>query len=199
MTYPTPPFTFNSEDHELFAVGINDFDSPEDVATMIRYTDWSRFRTFQASDVAAILRRGQVMPLNAVDRRRASRHLQRLHDAYLAAAGDERNFADHKILTPKACNYILCGFLRTNATTAEIADVVNAQSLMPAPLNKLDAHMVEKICDYLATKCPEKTEEWKLMMTQDPEGRRIVEKYQALLYRGADHQIEFLLVPRKTQ
>ncbi|KAI4275109.1 MAG: hypothetical protein L6R38_005947 [Xanthoria sp. 2 TBL-2021] len=197
MAYPTPPFTFNSEEHELFTVAVNDFNSPEDVATMIRYTDWSRFRTFQASDVAAIIRRGQVMPANAINPQRAKRHLERLQDAYLAAEEDERNFADHNILTRKACNYILCGYLRTNATTAEIADVVNAQSLMPVPLDKLDAHMVEKIYDYLAANCPEKMEEWKLMDTQDPEGRRIVEKYKALLDRGADHQVEFLLVPRE--
>ncbi|KAL8646960.1 MAG: hypothetical protein Q9226_006630 [Calogaya cf. arnoldii] len=197
MEYPNPPSTFTSEDHERFAVAAGDSDSAEDVAIMFRYLDWSRFRTFKASDVIATIRRGQTMPLNAIDPKRAKRHLERLQDAFLAAEDDDKIFADENILTRRACNYILCGYIRTNATTADIAEVVNAESLMPKPLDEMDASMVEKIFDYLAANRPERIEEWKLMSTQDPEARRIIARYKALLYRGSNDQVEFLLVPRE--
>ncbi|KAL8852927.1 MAG: hypothetical protein Q9221_002177 [Calogaya cf. arnoldii] len=195
MEYPNPPFTFTSEDHELFAVAAGNSDSAEDVAIMFRYLDWSRFRAFKASDVLAIIRREQMMPLNDVDPKRAKRHLERLQDAFLAAEADERIFADENILTRRACNYILCGYMRTNATTADIADVVNAESLMPKPLDEIDEHKVEKIFDYLAANRPKRIEEWRMMSTQDPEARRIIERYKALLYRG--DQVGLLLVPRE--
>ncbi|KAL8673741.1 MAG: hypothetical protein Q9168_001848 [Polycauliona sp. 1 TL-2023] len=191
-TDPSPPSTFNSEDHEIFAVAIADALNEEDVAIMIRYTDWTRFRHFKASDVAATIRRGQTMPLKQIDKQRLKRHLNLLHEAYLEAEKDQRLFADENVLTRKACNYILCGYLRTNATTAEIAEVVNREKLMPKPLDKLERHMVEKIYDFLAAECPKKIEEWKLMSVEDPEAKRIVEKLRAVVF-----QAEFLLEPRE--
>ncbi|KAL8882010.1 MAG: hypothetical protein Q9198_000908 [Flavoplaca austrocitrina] len=159
---------------------------------MIRYIDWSRFRHFKTSDVAAIIRRGQLMPAHVIDPKRKKRHLNLLHESYLEAENDEKLFADEKMLTRKARNFILCGYIQTNATTAEIAKAVNRESLMPAPLNKIEAHTVEKIYDYLAVNRPKRIEEWRKMSTLDPEGRRIVEKLKALVY-----QAEFLSLARK--
>ncbi|KAL9630463.1 MAG: hypothetical protein Q9204_004707, partial [Flavoplaca sp. TL-2023a] len=180
VTEPSPPFTFNAEDHEIFAVAAGYSDSAEDVAIMIRYMDWPRFRHFKSSDVAAIIRRVQLMPIDRIDPKRKKRHLDLLQDSYLEAENDEKLFADDKMLTRKARNFILCGYIRTNATTAEIAKAVNRESLMPAPLNKIEGHTVEKIYDYLAVNRPKKVEEWRKMSTLDPEGRRIVEKLKTM-------------------
>ncbi|KAI4274134.1 MAG: hypothetical protein LQ337_004154 [Flavoplaca oasis] len=192
VTVPIPPHTFNAEDHEIFAVAAGDCDSAEDVAIMIRYMDWPRFRHFKASDVAAIIRRGQLMPAHVIDPKRKKRHLDLLHESYLEAENDEKLFADEKMLTRKARNFILCGYIRTNASTAEIAEVVNRERLMPAPLNKIEAHTVEKIYDYLAVNRPRKIEEWRKMSTLDPEGRRIVEKFKTVVY-----QADFLPLARE--
>ncbi|KAL9033771.1 MAG: hypothetical protein Q9180_005774 [Flavoplaca navasiana] len=184
VTEPSPPFTFNAEDHELFAVAAENSDSAEDVATAISYTSWPRFRRFKASDVAAIIRRGQLMPVDKLHPKRKKRHLDLLHESYFEAENDQKLFADEKLLTRKARNFILCGYIRTNATTAEIAEVVNRERVMPAPLNKIQAHTVEKIYDYLAVNLPKKIEEWRKMSTLDPEGRRIVEKFKAVVYQA---------------
>ncbi|KAL8836269.1 MAG: hypothetical protein Q9176_006418 [Flavoplaca citrina] len=189
---PSPPFTFNAEDHEIFAVAAGNSDSAEDVAIMIRYMEWPRFRHFKASDVAAVLRRGQLMPIDKIHPKRNKKHRDLLHESYLEAENDQKLFADEKILTRKARNFILCGYIRTNATTAEIAKAVNREALMPAPLNKIEAHTVEKMYDYLAVNRPKKVEEWRKMSTLDPEGKRIVEKLKAVVY-----QAEFLPLSRE--
>ena len=189
---PSPPFTFSVEDHELFAVAAENSDSAEDVAAAISYTSWPRFRHFKASDVAAIIRRAQLMPIDKIHPKRKKQHLDLLHERYFEAEDDQKIFADEKILTRKARNFILCGYIRTNATTAEIAKAVNREALMPAPLNKIEAHTVEKIYDYLAVNRPKKIEEWRKMSTLDPEGRRIVEKFKAVVY-----QAEFLPLARE--
>ncbi|KAL8990863.1 MAG: hypothetical protein Q9169_008017, partial [Polycauliona sp. 2 TL-2023] len=180
MSDPNPPITFSSEDHEIFVVAAEALDDAQAVATLIGYTDWTRFRHFQASDVMAIIRRGQIISAERIDKERRKRHETLLHAAFLEAQKDQKLFVDDTVLTRKACNYILCGYVRTYATTAEIAEVVNRESLMPAPLDKLDACMVEKIYDYLAVKCPKKIIEWKNMSVGDPEANRIVEKFKTI-------------------